>query len=53
MNRKIITLENIIKFQDALIEMLEVSKDGNLEAQLFINSYKETIRELKAEYYGM
>jgi hypothetical protein len=45
----IVTLENIVKFQDALIEVLEVSKDGDLKAKLFIDSYKSQIESLKDE----
>jgi hypothetical protein len=45
----IVTLENIIKFQDALIKVLEVSKEGDLKAKLFIDSYKSQIESLKDE----
>ena len=44
---RIVTLEKIIEFQDALIEILEVSKDGDLKAQVFIDSYKSQIESLK------
>jgi len=46
---KTITLESIIMFQDALIEILEVSKDGDLKSKLFIDSYKSQIEDLKQQ----
>jgi len=49
-DRKIVTLEAIIKFQDALIKILETVKDGNLKGKLFIDSYKSQIELLKEEY---
>lgn len=44
---KEVTLLNIIKFQDALIEVLEVAKDGDLKAKIFVDSYKSQIQDLK------
>lgn len=47
------TLLSIIKFQDAIIEMLEVSKDVDLKAKIFIDSYKSQIEDLKNQInYG-
>ena len=53
MNRKIVTLEAIIKFQDALINILETVKDGDLKGKLFIDSYKSQIESLKEEYENL
>lgn len=46
---KEITQQRIIEFQDALIQIMETHKDGDLKSQLFIDSYKSTIEELKSE----
>ena len=43
------TRDRIIEFQDALIQILETHKDGDLKSQLFIDSYKSTIEELKEQ----
>lgn len=52
MENKIPTLENIIKFQDALIELYETEKEGSLKFNLYRDSYKSTIEDLKQQYYG-
>ncbi len=48
MNKEI-TQQRIIEFQDAIIEILEVSKEGDSKAQMFINSYKSTVQTLKQQ----
>jgi len=44
---KIVTLENIIKFQDALIQLYETEREGTPKFNLFRDSYKSTIKELQ------
>lgn len=46
---KEITQQRIIEFQDALIQILEAHKEGDLKSQLFIDSYKSIIEELKEQ----
>jgi|GEM_PF-4544857 len=47
--RQKVTRDIIIEFQDALIQVMETHKDGDLKSQLFIDSYKSTIEELKEQ----
>ena len=43
------TLKAIIKFQDALINLYETEKEGTIKFNLYRDSYKSQIEELKQE----
>jgi len=49
MVNKEVTQERIIEFQDAIIEMLEVSKEGDLKAKMFIDANKSVVNTLKQQ----
>jgi len=46
-------LENIIKFQEALIQLYETEREGTSKFNLFRDSYKSQIESLKAEYENL
>jgi len=48
-NRTHTTKNNIISFQNALIQLYETEKEGTLKFNLFRDSYKSTIGELKEQ----
>ena len=50
-NKRTVTLEAIIKLQEALIELYEVEKEGTEKFNLFRDSYKSQIESLKNEIY--
>ena len=49
MKRKLVILENIIIFQDALLKLYEVEKEGSLRFNFFRDSYKSQIEDLKEQ----
>ena len=44
------TLEAIVKFQEALIELYETEREGSTKFNLFRDSYKSQIESLQKEY---
>lgn len=49
-DKRIVTLEAIIKFQEALIQLYETEREGSQKFNLFRDSYKSQIESLKEEY---
>lgn len=48
-NRREVTKSGVINFQDVLINLYETEKEDTIKFNLFRDSYKSTIEELKSK----